>query len=160
MGILYDYLALGKLPIQERYESCYKILKNDADESLRVEALWAVGNLLELSPDYDLKEKIEDILVYVLKNDKNAIVRHEAAYQLGEHEVLERLPDLIDAILHDPNEVVRHESIEAVGLMRKIDAIKDIEPALKDHNESVRQTAELVIKQLRRLEKLQAAQTT
>ncbi|MGQ0606705.1 MAG: HEAT repeat domain-containing protein [Candidatus Nitrosotenuis sp.] len=159
MGILYDYLALDKLPLKQRYESCYNILKNDRDESLRVEALWAVGNLLEQSPDDSLKEKIENILVDVLKNDENAIVRHEAAYQLGEHEVLGKLPDLIDAILNDPNEVVRHESIEGVGLMRKTDAIKDIEPALKDHNESVRQTAQLVIKQLQRLEKLQAAKT-
>jgi len=157
LGILYDYLSLGKLPIKQRYESCHDILKNDSDESLRVEAIWCVGNLLEESPDDTLKENIENLLVYVLKHDNNAIVRHEAAYQLGEHEVLSKLPDLVDALLHYPNEVVRHESIEGVGLMRNPDAVKYIKMALTDPNESVRQTAELVIKQLQRLEQLQKA---
>jgi HEAT repeat protein len=160
LGILYDYISIGQLPLQQRFEKCHSILKTDPDESLRVEAIWAVGSLLEEQIDDPLREKIEGLLVDVLKNDVNAVVRHEAGYQLGEHDVRKKLPELIDAALNDPSELVRHESIEGIGLLRLPNAIEDIKKALKDSNEAVRQTAQLVIKQLERFEKLQTAKIT
>lgn len=156
MGIIYAESNLLQIPILQRYDICYNILKTDDDESLRGEAVWVLGKTLEES-DNALREKIENLLEDVLKNDTNAVVKHEVSFQLGEHNVMRKLPALIDASLHDPSELVRHESIEAIGLLKAFDAKDDLKKALADPNEAVRQTASFVLKQLGRLEKLAAS---
>jgi HEAT repeat protein len=160
LGIIYAYSNLLKLPIQQRFDICSNILKTEPDESLRVEAIWVIGNMLEEQQLEDsLREKIEDLLADVLKNDENVVVKHEAGYQIGEHYVQRKLPALIESALTDPSELVRHESIEAIGLLEATAAKEDIKKALKDQNEAVRQTAQFVIKQLERFEKLNAVET-
>lgn len=156
MGIIYAESNLLQIPVLQRYDICQDILKTDNDESLRGEAVWVLGRALEETQDSALRQKIEDLLEYVLKNDNNAVVKHEVSFQLGEHNVMRKLPTLIDASLHDPSELVRHESIEAIGLLKAFDARNDLNKALDDPNEAVRQTASFVLKQLDRLQKLAA----
>ena len=157
MGIIYAYSSLINLPVQQRFDVCYNILKTEPDESLRVEAVWVVGNMLDGQIDDSLKVKIEDLLADVLKNDNNVVVKHEAGYQIGEHYLSRKLPALIESALYDSSELVRHESIEAIGLLEAVEAKEDIKKALNDKNDAVRQTAEFVIKQLNRLEKIKLA---
>jgi HEAT repeat protein len=159
LGIIYAYSNLLKAPLQQRFETCSKIVKTEPDESLRVEAVWVLGNSLEESPDDSLREKIENVLADVLKNDENVVVKHEAGFQLGEHYVQRMLPALMDSALNDPSELVRHESIEAIGLLEALDAREGLKKALADPNEAVRVTAQFVIKQLDRLEKLELETT-
>jgi len=158
MGIIYAESNLRKIPVQQRYEICHNILKMNNDESLRGESVWILGNLLEESLSNLLREKIEDLLEDVLKNDNNVVVKHEASFQIGEHNVTRKTQSLIEASLNDPSELVRHESIEAIGLMKAFEARETLKEALNDHNEAVRQTAQFVLKQFDRLEKIDARQ--
>ena len=156
MGIIYAESTLLQIPIHQRYDICYKILKTDDDESLRGEAVWVLGKSLE-DTDGFLRQTIEDLLEDVLKNDNNAVVKHEASFQIGEHNVMRKLPALIEAALKDPSELVRHESIEAIGLLKAFEAKCELKKALSDPNEAVKQTAKFVLKQLDRLEKVKIA---
>ena len=61
------------LPVQQRFDVCSNILKTEPDESLRVEAVWVVGSILDGEIDSSLREKIEDLLADVLKNDNNVV---------------------------------------------------------------------------------------
>jgi deoxyhypusine monooxygenase len=133
---------------------CDNILKMEKDESLRVEAIWALGISLEEVEDDSLCEKIEDVIADVLKNDSNIVVRHEAGFQLGERGVYRKLPLMLNTALNDPSDLVRHETIEAIGIMGAINAIDELKKALNDKSEAVRATAQIVIKQLNRLEKM------
>ncbi len=154
LGIIYEYHTLLKLPIKKRFDICYNLLKTASDASLRIEAMWTIGKSLEEHLDDSLREKIEDLIADVLKNDENPVVKHEASFELGEHGVMRKLPALINASLNDPSELVRHESIEAIGLMGAYRAKKDLKKALKDHNEAVRLTAQIVLKQMERYKAL------
>lgn len=158
MGIIYAESTLLQIPLQQRYDVCYKILKTNDDESLRGEVVWVLGKSLE-EVDNSLQQKIEDLLEDVLKNDNNAVVKHEVSFQLGEHNVMRKLPALIDASLNDPSELVRHESIEAIGLLKAFESKDYLKKALDDPNEAVKQTAQFVLKQLDRLEKIKLAKT-
>lgn len=154
--IIYEQSSLKGVPITTRFEKCKDLLKNSDDESLRVEAVWIIGNIAEeVGKKHPLYLKVVELLVDVLKNDDNAIVRHEAGFQIGEHNMKSKLSALIDAAHNDPNPVVRHECIEAMGLLRAPEARSALKKSLDDPDESVSLTAKCILKQLDRFEDLE-----
>ena len=154
MVIVYEYSSLLKIPPSERLDICSSIIKNEEDESLRGEAVWVLGKTwTEVGEGDPTRKIVAELLEFAIKNDDNEIVRHEAAYQLGEHNMREKIPILIDLALHDTSEIVRHEAIEAIGLLEAIDCKEVLKKFLQDKNSGVRQTAVFVLKQLNRLEK-------
>lgn len=157
MGIIYEESSLLKISAKERLNTCSSILKNDKDESLRCEAIWVVGKTAnQFSDDKAIRNEVANLLEYVLKNDDNDIVKHEACFQLGEHKMREKVSALLDAAMSDSSEIVRHEATEALGLMQAFECREAIKKILEDPNSGVRQTAILVLKQLDRLEKARA----
>ena len=90
-------------------------------------------SLLE-HPDYVVRTRVACILVdfggedkvqyiaKVLKNDENELVRHEAAFALGQMNYSSAIPPLNDATLHDPSMFVRHEAAIALGVVGSKDA--------------------------------------
>ena len=157
MGIIYEESSLLKIPAKERLNTCSSILKKDKDESLRCEAIWVVGKTAnQYNDDKSIRNQVADLLEYVLKNDDNDIVKHEACFQLGEHKMREKVSALLGAAMNDPSEIVRHEATEALGLMQAFECRDAIKKILEDPNSGVRQTAILVLKQLDRLEKARA----
>jgi deoxyhypusine monooxygenase len=96
--------------------------------------------------------EIADALEFVLLSDSNAVVKHEACFQIGEHNITSKIATLVEAALHDPSELVRHEAVEAMGLLQLFDHRESLKLAERDETESVRQTAIFVMKQLDRLE--------
>lgn len=77
------------------------------------------------------------ILSEILKNDKTPLVRHEAAFTLGQLGFSQSLDFLIDAMLHDVDSVVRHESAVALGSIGDESAREALIKALDDKDQLV-----------------------
>jgi HEAT repeat protein len=140
------------LPPAERLERCTWTLKNEKDESLRWDAVWLAGEITEvLRPGDPMLEQIADLFVWVLENDDNGVVKHEAAFQIAARNMRNKIKNLIHTGLHDKSELARHEALEALGLMRAFESEQAIIEALKDRDHNVRETAQFVLKRLKRL---------
>ncbi len=151
MGGIFQLRVIMPKHISERFEICKSILTCEKDPSLRVESLWVLADTLpEIPLNEPIREKIAELLEFVLLNDQNAVVKHEACYLIGENNLTSKIYCLQHAAINDPSALVRHESIEALGLMQEFGSEKIIRKALEDSNPSVSQTAEIVLKQLER----------
>jgi hypothetical protein len=150
---IYDENKLRDLPDEERLLTCERIIKNDNDESKRWDAVWLVGELAENKTEEDaIFNKAADLMEWVLKNDNNGVVKHEACYQIAGRNMRSKIPVLIDSALNDKSILTKHEAIESLGLMRAFEAIDLIREAEVDPSIDVRETAIFVIKRLRRLQ--------
>ena len=96
-------------------------------------------------------EKVANLMVWVLENDSNGVVKHEACYQIAARDMRDKIPALLNTALYDERIVARHEAIEALGLMRATEVRDDISGALDDKNYDVRETAQFVLKRLDRV---------
>lgn len=77
----------------------------------------------------------------VLEDDKNALVRHEAAFSLGQIGYQTAMPALFNAIKSDPSYFVRHEAAVALGVIGSEEGREILNEALKDESEEVRESA-------------------
>jgi HEAT repeat protein len=156
--LVFDDNDLRKLPEDERLIRCEKIVKYEKDESVRWDAVWLAGEIAVIAClDNDKKylfDKISDLMAWVLKNDKNGVVKHEACYQIAARDMRKNIPDLVNAALHDTSILTRHEALESLGLMRATEAMDLIKNALTDSSVDVRETAHFVVKRLKRMERL------
>lgn len=149
---VFDESKMRELSDEERFSACEKILKTDNDESKRWDAVWLVGELAEDKNVNDqMFNKVADIIEWVLKNDDNGVVKHEASFQIAARNMRHKIPALVDAALNSESVLTKHESIEALGLMRAFEAEELIKKALMDSSIDVRETAEFVLKRFYRL---------
>lgn len=143
--------ALKSLPLEERIEKLENIFRTSKDESERWDAVWIGG---EIPVEVDLKgplfEKMTDLFAWVLKNDDNDVVRHEVCYQIAARNMRRIIPDLAYAANYDKSPLVRHEATECLMIIRATDQMEAIKRSCRDENESVRNTAELVLKRMKR----------
>ena len=145
---------MRNLPPRQRLDKVIQVLKdgNERDESIRWDCIWLAGEITEaVNKDDPIKTEIADLMVWVLNNDDNGIVRHEAAFQIGLHNMRARIPDLINSILNDESDLVKHEAIEALGLLRDHGSKETLIKMLDDKGDAVRETAAFVLKRLERL---------
>ena len=150
---VYDENKLRELSDDKRLLACEYILKNDSDESKRSDATWLIGELAENRNEGDpLFDKVADIIEWIIKNDNNGVVKHEACFQIAGRNMRSKIPVLIEAALTDKSILTKHEAIESLGLMRAFDSINMIRDAVNDPSIDVRETARFVIKRLERLE--------
>ncbi len=122
-------------------------------------------SLLE-HPDYVVRTRATCILVdfggedkvpyiaKVLKNDENELVRHEAAFSLGQMCHSSSIPPLNDATLHDPSMFVRHEAAIALGVVGSKEAKETLEKALNDPDKPVVESAVVALSNIHFMEKL------
>ncbi|MDH3204859.1 MAG: HEAT repeat domain-containing protein [Nitrosopumilus sp.] len=122
-------------------------------------------SLLE-HPDYVVRTRATCILVdfggedkvpyiaKVLKNDENELVRHEAAFSLGQMSHSSAVPPLTDATLNDPSMFVRHEAAIALGVVGSKDAKETLEKALNDPDKPVVESAVVALSNIQFMEKL------
>jgi deoxyhypusine monooxygenase len=99
----------------------------------------------------------EDKVQYVakvLKNDPNELVRHEAAFSLGQMGYSSGIKPLEDATKNDPSMFVRHEAAIALGVIGSKDAIPTLEAALKDPDEPVVESAVVALSNIDFMDKL------
>ncbi len=121
-------------------------------------------NLLD-HPDYVVRTRATCILVdfggedkvpyvaKVLKHDENELVRHEAAFSLGQMCISSGIEPLIDATLNDPSMFVRHEAAIALGVIGSKEAKDALEKALSDSDKSVVESAVVALSNIQFMEK-------
>lgn len=150
---IYDENKLRNLSDKERLRTCEYILKNDNDESKRWDAVWLIGELAEnKKQDDEIFKQVADMMEWVLKNDDNGVVKHEACYQIAGRNMRSKIPTLVNSALNDKSILTKHEAIESLGLMRAFEAVNLIKDAEDDPSIDVRETARFVIKRLSRLQ--------
>ena len=153
MGIqLLDENNIRSLSPDERFLVCEKILKNEKDESKRWDAVWLIGELAEKKDQNDpMFRKVSDVLEWVLNNDDNGVVKHEACFQVAARNMRNKIPILVNTALHNKSILAKHEAIESLGLMRAFEAEPLIQKAMDDPSIDVRETASFVLKRFKRL---------
>ncbi len=153
MGIeLLDETNVRSLSPDERFLVCEQILKNEKDESKRWDAVWLIGELAEKKAQNDpMFKKVSDVLEWVLNNDDNGVVKHEACFQIAARNMRNKIPVLVNTALHNKSILAKHEAIESLGLMRAFEAESLIQKALDDSSSDVRETAAFVLKRFDRL---------
>ena len=117
-------------------------------------------------PDYVVRTRATCILVdfggedkvphiaKVLKNDENELVRHEAAFSLGQMCYSSSIRPLTDATLNDPSMFVRHEAAIALGVVGSNEAKEALEKALDDPDKPVVESAIVALSNIQFMEKL------
>jgi len=90
----------------------------------------------------------------VLKNDPDELVRHEAAFSLGQMGYNSGIPSLEDATQNDSSMFVRHEAAIALGVVGSQDAKETLEKALNDPDGSVRESAVVALSNLKFMKEL------
>ena len=99
----------------------------------------------------------EDKVQYVakvLRNDSNELVRHEAAFSLGQMGYSSGIKPLEDATKNDPSMFVRHEAAIALGVIGSKEAIPTLEEALKDPDKHVVESAVVALSNIDFMDKL------
>ncbi|MDH3502801.1 MAG: HEAT repeat domain-containing protein [Nitrosopumilus sp.] len=155
--LVFDENKIRELPEFERLAYCENIMKYEKDESVRWDAVWLAGEIAAmavLSNDKKhLFDRVADLMVWVLENDDNGVVKHEACYQIAARNMQKNISALVKAALHDKSVLTRHEALESLGLMRATEITDVIKDALTDLSIDVRETAHFVIKRLERMKK-------
>lgn len=147
-----DDNELRKLPLEDRVTKLEDIFKNSDDESARWDAVWLAGEIpVEVGLKGPLFDRVADLFAWVLKNDNNAVVRHEVCYQIAGRNMRKKIPDLAESSLHDKSALVRHEAIECLGIIYAFDQIDVMKKGLDDSSEYVRETARMVLKRMERI---------
>jgi HEAT repeat protein len=140
------------MPLRQRLDKVTQILRNERDESIRWDAVWLAGEITEaVEKENPMLSEIADLMAWVLRNDDNGIVKHEAAFQIGVRNMRTKIPDLLYSAMNDKSEIARHESIEALGLMRAHEATEKLIEMATSSSDAVRETAIFVLKRLARL---------
>jgi len=102
--------------------------------------------------DFGSQDFIEPI-ADVLQNDPNELVRHEAAFSLGQLSFTSAIKYLQHATENDCSEFVRHEAAIALGVIGSTLAKNTLLKALKDKKNSVRQSAIIALSNIDYIEK-------
>jgi deoxyhypusine monooxygenase len=85
----------------------------------------------------------------VLEQDANALVRHEAAFSLGQLGFSTAVSSLSRAVESDQSFFVRHEAAIALGVIGSSRARTTLKGALVDSSEEVRQSALVALANLK-----------
>lgn len=97
------------------------------------------------------EDKVEHI-AYVLKHDDNELVRHEAAFSLGQMCYSSGIQPLIDATLNDTSMFVRHEAAIALGVIGAPHAKEPLLRALDDPDRPVSESAVVALSNIAYME--------
>lgn len=122
-----------------------KLLKND-DYVIRTRATCILA-------DFGSKDLVKPI-ADVLQNDPNELVRHEAAFSLGQLSFTNAIKYLQSATENDQSEFVRHEAVIALGVIGSNIAKQTLNKALNDVKHSVRESALIALSNIEYVERL------
>jgi len=103
--------------------------------------------------DFGGEDKIQYISK-VLKTDLNELVRHEAAFSLGQMGYSSGIKALEDATKNDSSMFVRHEAAIALGVIGSKDATQTLQKALHDPDKPVVESAVVALSNIEFMDKL------
>jgi deoxyhypusine monooxygenase len=103
--------------------------------------------------DFGGEDKVPHV-ARVLKNDPNELVRHEAAFSLGQMGYRSAIKPLEEATKNDPSMFVRHEAAIALGVVGAREAKETLEAALKDPSIPVVESAIVALSNIQFMEKI------
>lgn len=103
--------------------------------------------------DFGGEDKVQYISK-VLKNDLNELVRHEAAFSLGQMGYSSGIEALEDATKNDASMFVRHEAAIALGVIGSKDATQTLQKALHDPDKPVVESAVVALSNIEFMDKL------
>ena len=133
-------LAEMETQYDNQNEQYFKDLLSHEDSVIRTRVICILADISGV----DAVESISR----VLESDKNALVRHEAAFSLGQLGYPAATAALSNAVKSDPSYFVRHEAAVALGVIGSEDARETLNEALKDESEEVRESAIIVLANL------------
>ncbi len=128
-----DYSKKWKLQYDNQNKQYFKDLLSHEDSVIRTRVICILADMSGI----DAVEPISR----VLEDDKNALVRHEAAFSLGQIGYQTAMPALFNAVKSDPSYFVRHEAAVALGVIGSEEGREILNEALKDESEEVRESA-------------------
>ncbi|MFY9300323.1 MAG: HEAT repeat domain-containing protein [Candidatus Nitrosotenuis sp.] len=146
---------LRKLPPRERLQRCISIIKSDADESKRWDTVYLAGEIANENTSDPIFDEVADLMSWILENDDNGIIKHEACFQIAARDMRKKIPALINTALNDKSAIARHEALECLALMRAHESKDAMYQALKDPVSYVSETAACALKRLARIGKKQ-----
>ena len=133
-------LAEMETQYDNQNEQYFKDLLSHEDSVIRTRVICILADISGV-------DAIESIS-RVLESDKNALVRHEAAFSLGQLGYTAATAALSNAVKSDPSYFVRHEAAVALGVIGSEDARETLNEALKDESEEVRESAIIALANL------------
>lgn len=133
-------LAEMETQYDNQNEQYFKDLLSHEDSVIRTRVICILADISGV----DAVESISR----VLESDKNALVRHEAAFSLGQLGYPAATAALSNAVKSDPSYFVRHEAAVALGVIGSEDARETLNEALKDESEEVRESAIIALANL------------
>lgn len=149
-----DETNLRNLPQRERLDRCIYIIKNDADVSKRWDAVYLAGEIAEATlTEVPIFDEIADLMSWILQNETDCVIKHEACFQIAARNMRKKIPDMINTALNDESGVAKHEALECLALMRAFESKEAMIKALKDPIPYVSETAAFALKRLDRLDK-------
>ncbi|HSB56220.1 MAG TPA: HEAT repeat domain-containing protein [Nitrosopumilaceae archaeon] len=149
-----DETNLRNLPQRERLDRCSYIIKNDPDVSKRWDAVYLAGEIAEVAgPEVPIFDEIADLMSWILQNETDCVIKHEACFQIAARNMRKKIPDMINTALNDKSGVAKHEALECLALMRAFESKGAMLKALKDPIPYVSETAAFALKRLDRLDK-------
>jgi len=104
-------------------------------------------------------EKSIPALADVLLHDPDPLVRHEAAFSLGQIGLSEGNVALGEAVINDKDPIVRHESAAALGSVGSAESEGVLTKALEDTDEMVRNSAKASLFNIKFLKQYSAGTT-
>ena len=148
--------GLRNFPPKERLQRCADVIKNDADESKRWDVVYLAGEIAKDDPSGPIFDQVADLMSWILENDDNGIIKHEACFQIAARNMRKKIPALINTALSDKSGIARHEALECLALMRAFESMDAMHKALDDPVPYVSETAAFAIKRLNNLNSEQA----
>lgn len=133
-------LAEMETQYDNQNEQYFKDLLSHEDSVIRTRVICILADISGV----DAVESISR----VLESDKNALVRHEAAFSLGQLGYPAATAALSNAVKSDPSYFVRHEAAVALGVIGSEDARETLTEALKDESVEVRESAIIALANL------------
>ena len=133
-------LAEMETQYDNQNEQYFKDLLSHEDSVIRTRVICILADISGV----DAVESISR----VLESDNNALVRHEAAFSLGQLGYPAATASLSNAVKSDPSYFVRHEAAVALGVIGSEDARETLNEALKDESEEVRESAIIALANL------------
>lgn len=125
----------------------HRLFNTDLTMFQRYRALFSLRHIGADGGDATKAEAIR-VIARAMSEPDSALIRHEAAYVLGQMQGSKAIPYLVKQLETDPNPMVRHEAAEALGNMW--DAIETVEPILRrfmkeDPAREVRESCEVAL---------------